>query len=247
MPKVPWRVGRVVNKGSLTSLLRTSALMIGARDQPRGESGESAPGLSVSRSPAGAIDRPAPLLSRLWHEVGIVVKGDGRRRVPRPLGEGDDRLSRLRDEERACVPQHVERVLRYGLPLPCLRSPSLLVSAVVITPLRSGRSSGRRSVRNCVHTIAIDVAARAILAAVPYPDGTQATDAAPLLAEMAAPHPARPSWPDGLLPGGRLRSTTCGASPPSWRCRGRSFPGTATPSPSSHRIRPTRQTRPSVV
>lgn len=134
MPKVPWRVGRVVNKGSLTSLLRTSALMIGGRDQPRGESGESAPGLSVSRSPAGAIDRPAPLLSRRRHEVGIVVKGDGRRRVPRPLGEGDDRLSRLRDEERACVPQHVERVLRYGLPLPCLRSPSLLVSAVVITP-----------------------------------------------------------------------------------------------------------------
>ncbi|MFF4533771.1 transposase [Streptomyces sp. NPDC001407] len=47
-------------------------------------------------------------------------------------------------------------------------------------------------------TIAVDVATRAILAAVLCPGGTQAVDAALLLAEMAVPHPARPSWPDAL-------------------------------------------------
>ncbi|MCC9312322.1 DDE-type integrase/transposase/recombinase [Kitasatospora sp. RB6PN24] len=45
-------------------------------------------------------------------------------------------------------------------------------------------------------TIAIDVATRAILAAVLRPHSTKAVDAALLLAEMATPHPARPSWPD---------------------------------------------------
>ncbi|MFF7977378.1 transposase [Streptomyces sp. NPDC007905] len=47
-------------------------------------------------------------------------------------------------------------------------------------------------------TIAVDVATRAILAAVLRPAGTQAVDAALLLAEMAVPHPARPTWPDAL-------------------------------------------------
>ncbi|MEU5438230.1 hypothetical protein AB0G73_33405 [Streptomyces sp. NPDC020719] len=47
-------------------------------------------------------------------------------------------------------------------------------------------------------TIAVDVATRAILAAVLSPAGTQAVDAALLLAEMAVPHPARPAWPDIL-------------------------------------------------
>ncbi|MFB7552975.1 hypothetical protein [Streptomyces sp. NPDC056154] len=62
-------------------------------------------------------------------------------------------------------------------------------------------------------TIAVDVATRAILAAVLCPAGTQAVDAALLLAEMAVPHPARPTWPDVLrfahsavLPGERLMS-----------------------------------------
>ncbi|MEW2489324.1 Mu transposase C-terminal domain-containing protein [Streptomyces sp. NPDC048411] len=47
-------------------------------------------------------------------------------------------------------------------------------------------------------TIAIDVATRAILAAVLCPAGTKAVDAALLLAEMAVPDPARPTWPDAL-------------------------------------------------
>ncbi|MET9450855.1 hypothetical protein [Streptomyces cinerochromogenes] len=48
-------------------------------------------------------------------------------------------------------------------------------------------------------TSAVDVAARAILAAVPCPSATKAVDAALLLlAEMAVPHPARPMWPDIL-------------------------------------------------
>lgn len=47
-------------------------------------------------------------------------------------------------------------------------------------------------------TIAVDVATRAILAAVLCPGGTQAVDAALLLAEMAVPHPARPTWPEAL-------------------------------------------------
>ncbi|WP_331767894.1 hypothetical protein [Embleya sp. NBC_00896] len=47
-------------------------------------------------------------------------------------------------------------------------------------------------------TIAVDVATRAILAAVLCPGGTKAVDAALLLAEMAVPHPARPRWPDVL-------------------------------------------------
>ncbi|MBD0742925.1 Mu transposase C-terminal domain-containing protein [Streptomyces sp. CBMA152] len=62
-------------------------------------------------------------------------------------------------------------------------------------------------------TIAVDVATRAILAAVLRPGGTQAVDAALLLAEMAVPHPARPTWPDVLhfarstvLPAERLLS-----------------------------------------
>ncbi|WP_331737782.1 transposase [Streptomyces sp. NBC_00019] len=62
-------------------------------------------------------------------------------------------------------------------------------------------------------TIAVDVATRAVLAAVLRPGGTQAVDAAVLLAEMAVPHPARPTWPDALrlahsalLPGQRLLS-----------------------------------------
>ncbi|MGP4001140.1 transposase [Streptomyces sp. 8N706] len=45
-------------------------------------------------------------------------------------------------------------------------------------------------------TIAVDVATRAILAAVLCPHATKAVDAALLLAEMAVPHPARPTWPD---------------------------------------------------
>ncbi|WP_344588533.1 Mu transposase C-terminal domain-containing protein [Kitasatospora paracochleata] len=47
-------------------------------------------------------------------------------------------------------------------------------------------------------TIAVDVATRAILAAVLRPHGTKAVDAALLLAEMAVPHPARPAWPNVL-------------------------------------------------
>ncbi len=47
-------------------------------------------------------------------------------------------------------------------------------------------------------TIAVDVATRAILAAVLCPSATKAVDAALLLAEMAVPHPARPTWPDTL-------------------------------------------------
>jgi transposase InsO family protein len=47
-------------------------------------------------------------------------------------------------------------------------------------------------------TIAVDVATRAILAAVLTPATAQAVDAALLLAEMAVPHPARPTWPDAL-------------------------------------------------
>ncbi|GAB2885011.1 Mu transposase C-terminal domain-containing protein [Streptomyces mayteni] len=47
-------------------------------------------------------------------------------------------------------------------------------------------------------TIAIDVATRAILAAVLCPAGTRSVDAALLLAEMTVPHPARPTWPDAL-------------------------------------------------
>ncbi|WP_280905819.1 Mu transposase C-terminal domain-containing protein [Streptomyces sp. SAI-117] len=45
-------------------------------------------------------------------------------------------------------------------------------------------------------TIAVDVATRAILAAVLCPSATKAVDAALLLAEMAVPHPARPTWPN---------------------------------------------------
>ncbi|ARF83367.1 DDE-type integrase/transposase/recombinase [Kitasatospora aureofaciens] len=47
-------------------------------------------------------------------------------------------------------------------------------------------------------TIAVDVATRAILATVLRPASTKAVDAALLLAEMAVPHPARPTWPDVL-------------------------------------------------
>ncbi|WP_342456420.1 hypothetical protein [Streptomyces coeruleorubidus] len=47
-------------------------------------------------------------------------------------------------------------------------------------------------------TIAVDVATRAILAAVLPPAATKAVDAALLLAEVAVPHPTRPSWPDAL-------------------------------------------------
>ncbi|RPE28036.1 DDE-type integrase/transposase/recombinase [Kitasatospora cineracea] len=47
-------------------------------------------------------------------------------------------------------------------------------------------------------TIAVDVATRAILAAVLRPHTTKAVDAALLLAEMATPHPARPTWPSAL-------------------------------------------------
>ncbi|MYX57063.1 DDE-type integrase/transposase/recombinase [Streptomyces sp. SID8382] len=47
-------------------------------------------------------------------------------------------------------------------------------------------------------TIAVDVATRSILAAVLRPHSTKAVDAALLLAEMAVPHPARPSWPKSL-------------------------------------------------
>jgi transposase InsO family protein len=47
-------------------------------------------------------------------------------------------------------------------------------------------------------TIAVDVATRAILAAVLCPSATKAVDAALLLAEMAVPPPARPTWPDIL-------------------------------------------------
>ncbi|WP_234545305.1 Mu transposase C-terminal domain-containing protein [Streptomyces shenzhenensis] len=47
-------------------------------------------------------------------------------------------------------------------------------------------------------TIAVDVATRSILAAVLRPHSTKAVDAALLLAEMAVPHPARPTWPQSL-------------------------------------------------
>ncbi|MGW0364571.1 hypothetical protein [Streptomyces sp. NPDC002990] len=47
-------------------------------------------------------------------------------------------------------------------------------------------------------SIAVDVATRSILAAVLRPHGTKAVDAALLLAEMAVPHPARPTWPTAL-------------------------------------------------
>lgn len=47
-------------------------------------------------------------------------------------------------------------------------------------------------------TIAVDVATRSILAAVLRPYSTKAVDAALLLAEMAVPHPARPTWPSAL-------------------------------------------------
>ncbi|RPK54753.1 Integrase core domain protein [Streptomyces sp. ADI95-17] len=47
-------------------------------------------------------------------------------------------------------------------------------------------------------TIAVDVATRSILAAVLRPRSTKAVDAALLLAEMAVPHPARPTWPAAL-------------------------------------------------
>ncbi|MFH9826689.1 Mu transposase C-terminal domain-containing protein [Streptomyces bobili] len=47
-------------------------------------------------------------------------------------------------------------------------------------------------------TIAVDVATRSILAAVLRPHSTKAVDAALLLAEMAVPHPARPTWPKAL-------------------------------------------------
>ncbi|MGW0209244.1 transposase [Streptomyces sp. NPDC003233] len=47
-------------------------------------------------------------------------------------------------------------------------------------------------------TIAVDVATRSILAAVLRPHSTKAVDAALLLAEMAVPHPARPTWPKSL-------------------------------------------------
>ncbi|MEU8915551.1 Mu transposase C-terminal domain-containing protein [Streptomyces nigrescens] len=47
-------------------------------------------------------------------------------------------------------------------------------------------------------SIAVDVATRSILAAVLRPHGTKAVDAALLLAQMAVPHPARPTWPAAL-------------------------------------------------
>ncbi|MFD9394891.1 transposase [Streptomyces sp. NPDC060000] len=47
-------------------------------------------------------------------------------------------------------------------------------------------------------SIAVDVASRSILAAVLRPHGTKAVDAALLLAEMAVPRPARPTWPVAL-------------------------------------------------
>ncbi|WP_456113445.1 transposase [Streptomyces niger] len=47
-------------------------------------------------------------------------------------------------------------------------------------------------------TIAVDVATRSLLAAVLRPQSTKAVDAALLLAEMAVPHPARPTWPTAL-------------------------------------------------
>jgi transposase InsO family protein len=47
-------------------------------------------------------------------------------------------------------------------------------------------------------TIAVDVATRSVLAAVLRPHSTKADDAALLLAEMAVPHPARPTWPSAL-------------------------------------------------
>ncbi|MFI0264752.1 Mu transposase C-terminal domain-containing protein [Streptomyces sp. NPDC017056] len=47
-------------------------------------------------------------------------------------------------------------------------------------------------------TVAVDVATRSILAAVLRPHSTKAVDAALLLAEMAVPYPARPTWPAAL-------------------------------------------------
>ncbi|MFJ2637352.1 transposase [Streptomyces sp. NPDC087422] len=47
-------------------------------------------------------------------------------------------------------------------------------------------------------TIAVDVATRSVLAAVLCEEGTKAVDAALLLAEMAVPHPLRPTWPAAL-------------------------------------------------
>ncbi|WP_435845208.1 TniB family NTP-binding protein [Streptomyces lavendulae] len=70
-------------------------------------------------------------------------------------------------------------------------------------------------------TIAVDVATRAILAAVLCPSSTQAVDAALLRAEIAVPHPARPTWPDALrfahrslLPHQRLLSLDGAAARP---------------------------------
>ena len=47
-------------------------------------------------------------------------------------------------------------------------------------------------------TIGIDIATRAVLAAVLRPGGTKAVDAALLLAAMAVPHPMRPGWAAAL-------------------------------------------------
>ncbi|MEU5743706.1 hypothetical protein ABZ784_37740 [Streptomyces tendae] len=63
-------------------------------------------------------------------------------------------------------------------------------------------------------TIAVDVATRAILAAVLCPSATKAVDAALLLAEMAVPHPARPTWPDILRMDHTPNSPTSGQ--PRW-------------------------------
>ncbi|WP_335756052.1 hypothetical protein [Streptomyces alboflavus] len=113
-------------------------------------------------------------------------------------------------------------------------------------------------------TIAVDVASRAILAAVLCPSTTKAVDAALLLAEMAVPPPARPTWPaiwrmdrSPLLPtsgcarsmnGLRTRPPGRSSSPrQSWSTGGRSSsPGRSTPpaKPSASASSPPRPTHP---
>ncbi|GAA3503754.1 hypothetical protein GCM10019016_108660 [Streptomyces prasinosporus] len=67
MPKVPWRVGRVVNTGPLTSLFPRIGPKGGARAGPGGSGGAGGPPLPLPRK---AIDHPAPLLPRLRHGAG---------------------------------------------------------------------------------------------------------------------------------------------------------------------------------
>lgn len=71
-------------------------------------------------------------------------------------------------------------------------------------------------------TIAVDLATRSILAAVLRPHSTKAVDVALLLAEMAVPHRARPTWPASLhLSRARCRMSGCCRWTSVWRARPR--------------------------